>query len=698
MGEFELAEEIKDSITMLRNKLDQIQPELPEIIDDYHKLFLYFIGDHFEGILPEKIKICDRKGDQKIDFYHVGENRFAAYQCKLPDLDLIESEGKIQTFGSDLVNEAEDILTFLTDSTGTAKGNKDSQEARNRYRSMRESAENENSNYKLEVILAYFGKLTKPAMDKLEELRKLWSKDSYEFEITTIDFEQISSELRLSLFAPSRPKKIKLEYRPKTEVHTTEWGYTLVPAIRFNKLFENYKMSLFDLNVRYYLGRSSVNREIISTLNTTQGQNNFHLLNNGITISCRSWEYPKGHGENWIILHHPQIINGCQTVISIYRAYNQMKEEHKRRNFLESCFVPVRIVNTQNPVLLDEVVTASNNQNKMSPRNLRSNRRTQRTLQNKFDQLSLRWFYERKDGEFESTKEYGPRGFKVKNYQFDKNQFRKLSNEDLAKSWLSFIGFSKDASEKINAFDFDEDGGRYEWLFEKRPNANHWNAITLGPQVSLEEDNFEPFPPSPEQYLLSHLIFEFIKAYLPTTNANKKDCKYRLKESGKINEKSSAEDINKAMMEDDTYVLNQILYNMKEVIAELYSWIIIKTYGPLKENVAKQILALSEFRELCENPDFKSFVKELEEKKPSEKLNNLLFCCFEFIKEAVRRWQSVYEHEYFTSQRRIRFLHTAKTVEQMKNYLQETDKNTINFGYEWKPPKKKFLESLPKLL
>jgi len=58
-----------ESIDLLRNRLDQIQAELPDVVDDYHKLFLYYVAERFEGLSPEKVKICDRKGDQKIDFY-----------------------------------------------------------------------------------------------------------------------------------------------------------------------------------------------------------------------------------------------------------------------------------------------------------------------------------------------------------------------------------------------------------------------------------------------------------------------------------------------------------------------------------------------------------------------------------------------------------------------------------------------------
>ena len=673
--------------------------EIPEAIDDYHRLFLYFVGEQFEGISPEEIKICDQKGDQKIDFYDEGEDRFVVYQCKLPELERLEQRKSVATFGSDIVNEAEDVLTFLTDNTGAATGNEAAQQARNRYRSSKQTSEAENEIYQLEVILACFGKLTPPAAERLEELRNRWSNDTEEFKIKVIDFDTIAEELRLSFVAPARPKQIKLKYKEDTSVNTNEWGYALVPAIEFYKLFDKYKMSLFDLNVRYYLERSSVNKEIIKSLNTTKGQRWFHLLNNGVTISATSCSFSKSHLQ--VTLHNPQIINGCQTVVSIFRAYNQINDDYKLQKFTEECYVPVRIIQAPDHDLLAEIVTASNNQNKMSPRNLRSNSRVQRVLQRKFDQLKYRYFYERKDGEFKSIREYGHgrhSPFNPKNYQYTNRGYREIDNENLAKAWLSFIGFSKDASERINAFELIDGGGRYEWLFAKCPSANHWNAITQDAQVSFNDENFEPYTPEPAQYLLSFLIFEFVKAYLPSPQANRAECITRLKKAGEITDNSPAEDISRALMEDGDYVVNQILYNMKEVIVELYAWILIKAYGPLNADTSDKILQFPRIRDLYETPDFKLFVNNLHKTDSPEDLkDNILFICFEFIKQVVKKWRIIYKEESLASQRRIRYLHSADVVKQMKESLSQTDEDTKEFGYSWKHPEISFLQFLREL-
>ena len=208
-----------ETVDLLRKRLEQLQEEIPEAVDDYHRLFLYFVGEQFEGISPEEIKISDQKGDQKIDFYDAGEDRFVAYQCKLPELERLEQKKSIATFGPDLVNEAEDILTFLTDNFGTAAGSEAAQTARNIYRSSKRISEAENETYQLEVILACFGRLTPPAEDRLEELRRRWTNDKEEFKIKVINFDAIAEEFSLSS-GVSRPRQINLKYKKGTSVNT----------------------------------------------------------------------------------------------------------------------------------------------------------------------------------------------------------------------------------------------------------------------------------------------------------------------------------------------------------------------------------------------------------------------------------------------------------------------------------------------
>ncbi|HTW92584.1 MAG TPA: AIPR family protein, partial [bacterium] len=484
-----------DIVGLLRRTLETLSEEGPDLGDDFQKLFVYYIGQQLENIAPDRLRVCDRSKDQKIDFYDITEERVVAYQCKLPDIDDTSVVSPV-TYGPDVINEIEDVLTFLSDDEGNARGNPCAQEARNRFRAGREAAERDGGTFRLDSVLAVFGTLTPAAKEKLEELRSKWPAPKYE--VRVVDYQRIASELGMSLLSPERPDKIRLDVEPDSYRQVKKWGYALVPAREIFRIFDQHKLALFDLNVRFYLGKkTSINRQIIETLQDRKGQERFHLLNNGVTFSCNSLSLPKGAAQPChATLHKPQIINGCQTVISLHHAYKDMDDDASRQRFDTHCLVPVRFIITPDEGILEDVVTASNNQNRMSARNLRSNSRTQRVLQRQFNGMSPRWYYQRKDMEFDNMKEHKPKNFRADHYQYGPDAYRIIDNERLAKAWMSFTGFSSDASEKLAAFDYAEDGGRYEWLFERAPNSALWAAITQGPQVALDERYFEQGSPA----------------------------------------------------------------------------------------------------------------------------------------------------------------------------------------------------------
>ena len=93
---------------------------------------------------------------------------------------------------------------------------------------------------------------------------------------------------------------------------------SIVGMIKGNKIVDLYKErrdSLFELNVRGYLGSIAVNKRIIST--AEEQPEDFFYFNNGITATCSSIE-SKGGGK--FIVENLQVVNGAQTVKSLHKA------------------------------------------------------------------------------------------------------------------------------------------------------------------------------------------------------------------------------------------------------------------------------------------------------------------------------------------------------------------------------------------
>lgn len=157
------------------------------------------------------------------------------------------------------------------------------------------------------------------------------------------------------------------------------------------------KRHIFDLNVRKYLGlKGAVNDSIYQTCTDPKQNKLFWFLNNGLTLTCDSFDMVHDPDHPHIKLKNVQIVNGCQTASTLTVAYEKGK-------LLEGTTVLARIYKTSVDGLVDDIVVTTNTQNKITPRDLRSNHPEQIDIQNIFQ--SNNFFYERKPREFDSVDE-----------------------------------------------------------------------------------------------------------------------------------------------------------------------------------------------------------------------------------------------------------------------------------------------------
>lgn len=146
---------------------------------------------------------------------------------------------------------------------------------------------------------------------------------------------------------------------------------------------------IFNDNVRVYLSRTNkINTKIIET---ALSENNplFWYLNNGITITCDSFSYPKGKRAPIIELKNIQIVNGGQTSNALFEASKVDPEKFK------DVLVLVRIIETKSQPVSLAIAESTNSQTPIKSRDLRSNDDTQKKIEEAFEGMGL--FYERKD-------------------------------------------------------------------------------------------------------------------------------------------------------------------------------------------------------------------------------------------------------------------------------------------------------------
>ena len=169
--------------------------------------------------------------------------------------------------------------------------------------------------------------------------------------------------------------------------------YVLVPVIN---MYEMYKLAkekgypLFDANIREYLGATgAINKRMVETLKNPDERVNFFYYNNGITIIAEniSNENTSG-GYKKLSIDNPQIVNGCQTVSTIYETLSSLPEQTLDKEFkdtyvmLKILKIPTEDVKLQS--LSNNIVTYNNSQNAINQKAFVANTQTFIRVQTEF--------------------------------------------------------------------------------------------------------------------------------------------------------------------------------------------------------------------------------------------------------------------------------------------------------------------------
>ena len=210
-----------------------------------------------------------------------------------------------------------------------------------------------------------------------------------------------------------------------TKSYSTYIG--IISAFELVKLRKEHSFLLFDRNIRFYLGsQNTVNKGIITTACHNDDYKKFFAYNNGITITCSECKPKEADTKTRLILKHPQIINGAQTVNSLYEAQKQfikskrqsenLSEENaeeladKRFKEIKVLFRVITSTKSDDSAFATNLTRFNNSQNSVKVSDFFANLPEQEKIQEGFKKYG--YFYERKRGEKSSRK--------AENYQYSK--------------------------------------------------------------------------------------------------------------------------------------------------------------------------------------------------------------------------------------------------------------------------------------
>lgn len=361
----------------------------------------------------------------------------------------------------------------------------------------------------MKLVLIVFGELAKNGSEYLrsfeEELTSNYPQHS--LEIWTIE-KLIDSYIAAFGIYSGKGPDISLKATDISLRETENTPRSIICTIsgeELGRIVNTHRYEVFQLNVREFFGKTSVNKEIEKTIQDPNDRRLFWYYNLGVTAICdRIEKIEKVSSEKTnhkrinqrelkkIELKNFRIINGCQTSMLIAQNYDKAKD-------LE---VMMRIIETNDPSLAIKITIRNNTQNQIKGRDLFSQTELQENIQKYFEKRNPSIFYERRANEWRNLPSYIKIKFRDKNTR----KYRRIKNDECAKAYMAFK-LKKPAEAKMKKkliFVFKENGGFYEDVFSENVD--------------------------PEEYLLSYFVFNrisekiknFIKSYEELTEKEQK--------------------------------------------------------------------------------------------------------------------------------------------------------------------------------
>jgi len=243
--------------------------------------------------------------------------------------------------------------------------------------------------------------------------------------------------------------------------------YVTVPAHEYVRACKHYGGELFRYNPRLFLGVNKVNSSIAATLRDQTTRDWFHLLNNGITAVCRSFELADvGSGRRLLKVEDFQVVNGCQTTMTLFE--NSAEVDGK-----DGCLIDIKVI--ESPGMRDLISVATNTQTAIKAEDAFSNAVEQQKIHELFRRFDPPYFYAPKRGLWEQQ-----RSAEKRTYQEDTPIFgrhRKVTSKELAAVCLAIFGEPEAAKDKPRIVFEKADGTNsplYQRIFEVRNVAVQW--------------------------------------------------------------------------------------------------------------------------------------------------------------------------------------------------------------------------------
>lgn len=292
-----------------------------------------------------------------------------------------------------------------------------------------------------------------------------------------------------------------------------------VSVMELYELMETFGDALLEKNIRRYLGKNAVNDGIEQTLLDGDKRQNFFFFNNGVTMICKKFGFNGLQERDWIVKAHDlQIINGGQTCKTIY----QTVKANPHIDFSQT-YLLVRLYEVDDmenvgeadagsKSIIQDIIYATNSQNPVDFRDLKSNDERQVLLEKSAKDLG--YMYKRKrdntsnanvipstvaaEAVFAVWRESPHLAKYKRNEFFDKYYNKIFENLNAAQMIMAVLIFRYCDGNRKKACE-------QEGVLEHRPYSQYFMAYMLGKQLLMHCDI--------KLEKLSHANFDKTKKY-----------------------------------------------------------------------------------------------------------------------------------------------------------------------------------------
>jgi hypothetical protein len=217
-----------------------------------------------------------------------------------------------------------------------------------------------------------------------------------------VSWEHVNHDVLMGIL--QRPKQVDDTLRLVGKAHIEDMNFSRVcigrlPVTEVAALMRAHGDRLLERNIRRYLGLhgNRVNEGIRATLQSSQPEN-FYFFNNGLTIICDHFKYNALQGSNYQVqADNLQIVNGAQTCMTIYKTLAEMDRQGIPAPVNASVLVRLYELPKEKEDVVLQITHATNSQNPVDLKDLRSNDQVQLQLESSIEALGFHYRRKRTD-------------------------------------------------------------------------------------------------------------------------------------------------------------------------------------------------------------------------------------------------------------------------------------------------------------